>query len=98
MEMWYSLFLSLSTIYIGKCRFFFSELKCTEVSRTREKSMPPVKVGAKMLSLCQRAPAGCGLLGGIEGAALVQDKEIVTEMAALVLRFSHFNVQSLQEN
>lgn len=36
-----------------------------------------------MLSLGQRAPAGCGLMGGIEGAALVQDEEIVREMAAL---------------
>lgn len=53
----------------------------------------PKKNGAKIKLSDQSlssAPAGCGLLGSIQRAALVQDRKIAGEMTALVLRFSHF--------
>lgn len=74
------------------------------MNRTRKKkSMPLIRVGAKILvklsspSLSE-CPAGCGLLGGIERAALVPDKKIVRGVEGPVLRFSRFQCAVSEEN
>lgn len=62
--------------------------------------MLPIKGGAKIIAklptqFLQMSPAGCGLIGGIERAALVWDKKIVGEMGAPLSSVA--SVQSLKK-